>query len=110
MSQLPTEVLAALTRTEPVGSPVRRPVGRLEPERTEDAQHYADRPPPGFYLLDDAEPAEVGDMAYIGGIGGEWVRVRQGMNIAGATLDELLGWGSVISLARLKRAKDRAPR
>lgn len=82
--------------------PVERHVGRLVPERADDGQHYADKAPQGHHLLDDETPAEVGDMAYIGLIGGRWVRVRRGMNIAGATLDELLGSGSVLSLARLK--------
>lgn len=81
----------------PVDRPVRRPVGQRA-----DGQHYADKAPPGCYLLDDETPAAVGDMAYIGLIGGRWVQVRRGMNIAGATLDELLGWGSALSLARMK--------
>ena len=74
----------------------------LQPERADGQhyEHYADRAPPGCYLLHDETPAAVGDMAYIGLIGGQWVRVRRGMNIAGATLNELMGWGLVLALAR----------
>jgi hypothetical protein len=54
--------------------------------------------------MGDGEPAQVGDMAYIGFIGGRWVPVRRGQNIAGATLDELLDATSVLALARAAAA------
>lgn len=62
---------------------------------------YADIPPAGYRIIDDETPAAVGDMAYRGLIGGRWVRVARGQNIAGATLYELHG-SSVLSLARRK--------
>jgi len=65
-----------------------------------DTCHYADKPPEGYRLLGDCEPAKVGDMAYLGWIGGKWVSVRAGMNIAGATMDELWGNTSVMAVAR----------
>ena len=69
-----------------------------------DSCDYADRPPAGYELLDDETPAAEGDVAYIGNIGGQWVRVRPRQNIIGATLDELWGSSSVIALARQVKA------
>ena len=82
-----------------------RPVGRLVPERT--AQQYADVAPSGYWLLGDDEPAGVGDVAYIGYIGGAWRSVRRGMNIAGAALEDLRGSG-VLALARRKPPNSQA--
>ena len=57
-------------------------------------------PPPGCRLLGDYEPAQAGDMAYIGAIGGRWRRVRPRMGIIGATMDELSDSARVLALAR----------
>ena len=57
-------------------------------------------PPPGCRLLGDHEPAQAGDMAYIGAIGGRWRRVRPRMGIIGATMDELSDGARVLALAR----------
>lgn len=57
-------------------------------------------PPPGCRLLGDHEPAQSGDMAYIGAIGGRWRRVRPRMGIIGATMDELSDGARVLALAR----------
>lgn len=57
-------------------------------------------PPPGCRLLGDNEPAQAGDMAYIGSIGGRWRPVRQRMGIIGATMDELSDGARVLALAR----------
>ena len=57
-------------------------------------------PPPGCRLLGDYEPAQAGDMAYIGGIGGRWRTVRPRMGIIGATMDELSDGARVLALAR----------
>lgn len=57
-------------------------------------------PPPGCRLLGDYEPAQAGDMAYIGAIGGRWRRVRPRMGIIGATMDELSDGARVLALAR----------
>lgn len=57
-------------------------------------------PPPGYRLLGDNEPAQAGDMAYIGSIGGRWRQVRPRMGIVGATMDELSDGARVLALAR----------
>ena len=57
-------------------------------------------PPPGCRLLGDYEPAQAGDMAYIGAIAGRWRKVRPRMGIIGATMDELSDGARVLALAR----------
>ena len=57
-------------------------------------------PPPGCRLLGDYEPAQAGDMAYIGAIAGRWRRVKPRMGIIGATMDELSDGARVLALAR----------
>lgn len=57
-------------------------------------------PPPDCRLLGDHEPAQAGDMAYIGSIAGAWRPVRPRMNIVGATMDELSDGARVLALAR----------
>ena len=65
---------------------------RHQRQATADAPELAEpadprTPPPGCRLLGDYEPAQAGDMAYIGAIGGRWRRVRPRMGIIGATMD-----------------------
>lgn len=68
------------------------------PERAEPADPLT--PPPGCRLLGDYEPAQAGDMAYIGAIAGRWRKVRPRMGIIGATMDELSDGARVLALAR----------
>ena len=68
------------------------------PERAEPADPRT--PPPGCRLLGDYEPAQAGDMAYIGAIAGRWRRVKPRMGIIGATMDELSDGARVLALAR----------
>ena len=76
----------------------KRPALAAAPERAEPADPRT--PPPGCRLLGDYEPAQAGDMAYIGAIGGRWRRVKPRMGIIGATMDELSDGGRVLALAR----------
>lgn len=78
---------------------------RHQRQATADAPELAEpadprTPPPGCRLLGDYEPAQAGDMAYIGAIGGRWRRVRPRMGIIGATMDELSDGARVLALAR----------
>lgn len=73
-----------------------------EPVQADESPRPADprTPPPGCRLLGDYEPAQAGDMAYIGSIGGRWRPVRPRMGIIGATMDELSDSARVLALAR----------
>jgi hypothetical protein len=62
-------------------------------------QQYADRPPEGYKLRDDQDPAREGDMAYFGFLGGEWRRVRRGQNVVGEGSSELW-YSGVMAIAR----------
>lgn len=78
---------------------------RHQRQATADAPELAEpadprTPPPGCRLLGDYEPAQAGDMAYIGAIGGRWRPVRPRMGIIGATMDELSDGARVLALAR----------
>ena len=76
----------------------KRPAQAAAPELAEPEDPRT--PPPGCRLLGDYEPAQAGDMAYIGVIGGRWRRVRPRIGIIGATMDELSDGARVLALAR----------
>ena len=102
--EVPSHLIAALALALDEAQRASRP-GKCAPERAEPADPRT--PPPGCRLLGDYEPAQAGDMAYIGAIAGRWRKVRPRMGIIGATMDELSDGARVLALARPDGCTDR---